>query len=339
MAAVLALILASCSAGPDRSEVVGHAVEEGLVPLLEEGADAVAILDTATTAFCSVPDESSLQAAQSAWVSAERAWEATDVAIFYGPADMLRTESKVDFEPISEEGIEDLLASDANIDVDYVENRSAASRRGLGAVEYLLFRPLDAAAESRSCQLATAAASVAARSASELAAAWTESQEPFVEEMVTAMDANDALADMVGAQYEILNRQTLFELGKALGVTAPEADLEALPEGDADAGALRYRSQLEGIETVLNVGDEQSLLSLIRSRSDDVADDIESALESAAARLDRIDGPMREAVVDDPDEMTGLLNDLSELRDLIHVEVVSLLDLTLGFSDSDGDSG
>jgi hypothetical protein len=37
--------------------------------------------------------------------------------------------------------------------------------------------------------------------------------------------------------------------------------------------------------------------------------------------------------------MMGVLHDLSALRDLIHVDVVSLLDLTLGFSDSDGDSG
>ncbi|HEY6634942.1 MAG TPA: hypothetical protein VI141_04940, partial [Acidimicrobiia bacterium] len=190
--------------------------------------------------------------------------------------------------------------------------------------------------------LTVAAATVAAEATEQLRIAWSEGLDdmpPHIEVFTTTMDSNDALADVVGAQFEILNRQTLFELGKALGVSAPGPVPDAIPEGPAGAGVERYRAQLEGIDATIRSGGEASLLGLIRSRSAEVGDEIETRLSSALSRLDEIDGDITTAVVEQSEEMNELLDDLTALRDLIHVDVVALLDLTLGFSDSDGDSG
>ena len=342
---VMSLLVVSCSAGPDRSDVVG-ALGDTLTSLVSGAADDMARLAADASAFCDSPSEELLTTARASWLDAETAWEQAEVAIYYGPAPMLRTESKADFEPVSEPGIDELLSSETVIDFDYVDNRSAASRRGLGAVEYTLFRPLGEASDPRVCELTVAASAVASAATAELENAWTvggeDGDEAFAEEFVDVMDSNDALADVVGAQYEILERQTLSELGVALGVTAPQPDLMALPEGASETGADRYLAQLAGIDTTLHAGGDSSLIELIRSRSSDVADGIEEAIDSATSTLESMKGAaggMRGAVVSSPDAMSALLDDLTALRDLIEVDVVSLLDLTLGFSDSDGDTG
>lgn len=337
LAVGLTVALAACSTGPDQGEVVTAVADEALVPLVGDAATELEGLAAAVGQLCSNEDGAALDAAQLAWRSAKEAWERSEVTVFYGPAPMLRTESKVDFEPVSPEGIEELLASDTILDVDYVDNRSSASRRGLGTIEYLIFAP--GGPDARQCELANSAGIVAANAAAEMEEAWVGGTDPFRDVFTSTMEPNAAFADVVGAQYEIVNRQTLFELGVALGVTAPEADPQAIPEGPAEAGVDRYLAQLEGIDLSLRAGGETSLLELIRSRSGEVADQIEQRLESAVSQLGTIDGPMRQAVIDQPELMNSILEDLSALRDLVHVDVVSLLDLTLGFSDSDGDSG
>jgi predicted lipoprotein len=180
---------------------------------------------------------------------------------------------------------------------------------------------------------------VAADAAVAMERAWTEGSESFNVVFTITMESNASLADVVAAQFEILNRETLFELGAALGVTSPEPALQAIQEGPANAAIDRYLGQLQGISDTLSVGGEASLIELIRSRSDDVATQIETRLASAVAGLESVSGSMTQAILGEPDLMMGVLHDLSALRDLIHVDVVSLLDLTLGFSDSDGDSG
>lgn len=303
---------------------------------------SMAELAAAVDAFCVDPNESTLRTAKNAWLQAKSDWERAEVTIYTGPAAMLRTESYVDFEPASPEGVEELLASDAVIDADYVENRSAASRRGLGAVELGLFQSLAEASNTRRCELTTAAAAVAADAVAAMADGWVDGVDdgrPYLETFTTTMDTNAAIADVVGAQNEILKRQTLFELGAALGVSAPEPDLLAIPEGPAGAGVARYLAQLSGIEATLDAGGESSLLELIRARSEEIAGRLESSLAEAEAKLDEIDGSFVVAVREEPDLVMGLLEDLTEARDLLGVDVVSLLDLTLGFSDSDGDTG
>lgn len=336
------LVVAACTSGPAQSDVVSSVASESAVPLAQSADRTMGELASAADAFCSSPDEATLLAAQESWHEAKQAWEAAEVTIYTGPADMLRTESYVDFEPVSPEGVEELLGSDAVIDVDYVENRSSASRRGLGALELGLFRPLSEASEPRRCELTSASAAVAASSVASMAAGWTqgvEGEPPYFETFTSTMDSTEAVSDVVGAANEILKRQTLFELGAALGVSAPEPDLLAIPEGPAGAGVERYLAQLEGIEATLNAGGEDSLIELIRSRSAEIADQIEASLNAARDKLNEVEGPLVTAVEEEPDLMLGLLDDLTEARDLLGIDVVSLLDLTLGFSDSDGDSG
>jgi predicted lipoprotein len=138
---------------------------------------------------------------------------------------------------------------------------------------------------------------------------------------------------------ETTKRQSLFEIGQALGISSPEPEIEAIPEGAAGAGADMYEAQLAGIEDLLSAGGEDSLGALIRARSPEVADRIDAALAAAMGELAAIDEPLRALAADNPEVLSPVYDHISELRTLFESDVVSLLDITLGFSDTDGDSG
>ena len=341
-AVMLCIVLAACSSGPPEVDVVSNAAYLALLPAMETAADVIAGLSTATEAFCSAPDGETHQAAMEAWRTAKGAWERSELTTFFGPADMLRTLSKVDYAPISETGIEELLASDTLIDVDYIDNRAASTQRGLGAVEYALFRDTELAADERTCALAASSSVVAANAAEALVDSWITSfngGEPWVDVYTVVIPPNQSFGDLVASFVETLKRQSLFELGQALGVSAPEPDIEAIPEGAAGEAAAMYQSQLESIRVALDAGGEYSLGELIRARSPEVAEGIDETLDRSIAEVSALEGRMRAIAAESPDELEPIYQDIADLRTLFESDVVSLLDITLGFSDTDGDTG
>jgi predicted lipoprotein len=161
-----------------------------------------------------------------------------------------------------------------------------------------------------------------------------------VDTFTGSITSNQALADVVAAIVETLKRQSLFELGKALGISSPEPKIDAIPEGKAGAAAAMYLAQLEGIRAALEAGGPDSLAGLIGARSMEVAERIDVLLEQAIGELSSIQEiPMRVVADEHPDDLLPLYDDLAELRTLFESDVVSLLDITLGFSDTDGDTG
>ena len=100
-----------------------------------------------------------------------------------------------------------------------------------------------------------------------------------------------------------------------------------------------YIAQLEGIRDALTAGEDESLGALIRARSAEVADRIDESLDRAIADLSGLEGPLRTMAEEQPELLQPTYQDVAELRTLFESDVVSLLDITLGFSDTDGDTG
>lgn len=339
---LLVVVLVSCTSGPVDADAVTSLTDQGIVPALEEADTAASDLAVSVETYCREPGEAALEDARQAWFAAKTAWEAAETATMYGPGSMLRTVAKVDYEPVDSEGIDELLASDTTIDVDYVDNRSAATRRGLGTVEYLLFGAVAPELAARACELLTATASVIANETSALVTAWTDSYqggEPYRVTFTGELPTDSALAEVVLSMVDTLKRESSFELGRAIGVTSFEPRHEAIPEGPAGAGVDRYQAQLDGIRSLLTAGGESSLLALLDHRSEEVADRVESLLDEATAELASLDEPLADLVRDDPERLAPLQSVLADLVTVFEADVVSVLDITLGFSDTDGDSG
>ncbi len=342
-AAVMASILFACSGGPTNADVVQSIAHEALIPAMEDASMGAAALATAVSDFCLQPTAETQETAQVAWGNSKMAWQRSILTTWFGPAQMLRTVSHVDYEPIDEEGIDELLGSEEVLDVDYLMNQAAATQRGLGAIEYLLFDSPDRASDPRVCELMTSTAEVVASETKALESAWTDTYEdgsPFVDRFLgETMTSDEAMANSISAIVETLKQMSLFQLGKALGISAQEASIDAIPEGRAGFAADAYIAQLESIRALLDDGGETSLGALIASRSTEISTQIDTHLTTAVEALDLIDAPLRTVAADDPTQLEPVYDDVAELLRIFEADVVSLLDITLGFSDADGDTG
>ena len=240
------------------------------------------------------PNGDTHEAATEAWRTAKEAWERSELTTFFGPAEMLRTCRRWTTPRFRELGIDELLASDTVIDVDYIDNRAASTQRGSGPWSTHCSVTPESAAEERPCALAASSAVVAANAAAALVDSWTTSfngGEPWVDVYTVVIPPNQSFGDLIASFVETLKRQSLFELGQALGISAPEPDIEAIPEGAAGEAAAMYRSQLESIRVALDAGGEDSLGELIRARSPEVADRIDETLDRAIAEVSAARGP------------------------------------------------
>lgn len=337
------LVLCACSGGPTNADVVRSMAESALIPAMGAASVQAAALETAVSDFCLQPTIESQEAAGEAWRASKQAWQRSVLTTWFGPAQMLRTVSHVDYEPIDEEGIDELLDSAEVLDVGYMANQAAATQRGLGAIEYMLFDSLQRAGEPRVCEMMKSTASVVASETLALETAWTDSYEggsPFVERFLgETMTPEVAMANSISAIVETLKQMSLFQMGKALGISAQEPSIEAIPEGRAGAAADAYVAQLESIRSMLDGGGENSLGALIDSRSTEISDEIDDHLGVAMAELEGIEAPLRQVAADSPAELQPTYDHLAELLRIFEADVVSLLDITLGFSDADGDTG
>lgn len=338
LALAMAVLAAACAAGPDRSETLAEITDDAVVPAFAAAASAAADLDAAVAAWCR--DHGDLAEARSAWRAAVAAWHRTEPA-WAGPVAMERTDALIDYPVTVTDAIDELVAG-RGVDEPVDAARDLAStQRGLGAVEYLLFRP-EADTDPIVCDLLAALTGSIADAAAAVRGWWADDwlgAGPYADRLAGrgdgAMTSNDALGDLVAGIVESLKRTTLGELGPATGITTLEPDPDELGEGAAGAAAATMAARLEGIAAVYSSG----LGSLVAARSPEVDAAIVEDIDDALRRLRAVTGPLVGQVTADPAAATELYDDLSELRRLFEADVVSLLDVTVGFSDTDGDTG
>lgn len=346
LAIALAALLAACGGGggdPQR-EAAATLADEVIVPAYAAETEAAATLERRMDALCAEPTPRRLAAARSAWAEARAGWKRTEPA-WVGPAMDRRSEGLVDW-PASAEGVESVLASGRPADESTVLSTSTSSR-GLGAVEHLLFGDGEATAsrlarEPRRCAYARAVAGVVAAETAALSAAWAEGLDgdpPYAEtlggEGADAMSGEEAIGMIVEDHLFLVQQISDHELGPSLGLRgAPRP--EALAEGAAGRGAADIALRLEGLRAAYAPGMEgESLGDLLGDRSDAVRGRLLARLDEAVAIARAVKGPLG----DDAAARRRLAEAIDAVQTVLAAEVVSVLGVTVGFSDNDGDSG
>ncbi len=344
----IALLMSACSGSPDRSDAVAVAVDDVIVPAFVDAAETAATLDTAVEDLCSVPTGAALISAQSAWHDALAAWHRTEIG-WGGPVDMARIDSEVHFRLTDPATIEDFLAAHAvGAPID-VNDELAATQKGLGAIEYLMFEDdLATVVDPARCDLMMSLSAAVTEEIDGVVAAWTvgwEDGPAYADELAgrtdDAMDSNDALGELGENIVLILKDATLVKLGRQLGITSANPEPDALGEGPAGAGAEELAARIDGIARIYTTTDESGFGALVAAASTDVDNTIRSDLTTADELIDRFpaDEPFADGLAEQPEDAEALYDVLAELRRTFETDVVSLLDITLGFSDTDGDTG
>lgn len=352
VAAGLLGLLAGCGEGaPDDSEVLISLTDQVIVPTNQAAGAAAADLETALDALCAAPSDGALQSAHQAWRDARGAW-LRSAAMAFGPVAERRSGGLIDWSPIDPERIERMLAENPAATEDAVRNTLASTQRGFGAIEYVVFDP-DAVSQlsdsaSPRCDYLRALGAVIAAETAAIVDEWTVSRngDPAYRDFLTGRSSSSmlesaAVAEVVRTQVFLIRTLTDLQLAAALGLRGDGPDLSAIPGGAGGNGLADLRATVLGMRDVYlgDAGAEGLGVSHLITPLSTAADErMRSQFEAALAAVDAVEGPLRAAIVERPEQVQEVYDRVMELRRTLNTEVVSLLGVAVGFSDTDGDS-
>lgn len=344
-----ALLCSACtSTDPSDQEVLSSLTDGAVVPAYRALAQDLAELDRDVAALCSDPSDPSLRKARDSWRTARASWMRTR-AMGFGPVMERRSVSLLDWSPTDTSGIEELLTGRADIDAVQVQDALASNRRGFGAVEFLLFRDDSLTQINTSppyCSYLASLAQVGREEAGAILSEWTAGTEErgpyrdyFTNRSPVALLPIAAVEEVVRTQVFLIRNIVHMRLASALGLREGGADLSAIPGNAADTGLEDLRQELLGIQAVYEgVPGGMGISDLVKPLSADTDQRMKRALDTAISAIDATEGPLRSAIADRPEQVEPLYQALSDLQQTLSTEVVSLLGVSVGFSDADGDS-
>ena len=358
--ALASLVAVGCISGSSvsRQEVLVSLGTNLMVPRFEGVARDVGALRSSIEGFCADPSSVSLEESKSAWGVAKQSWMRSR-AIGFGPLMDRRSRSYVDWSPIEPERIENTLASQDSITADYVREFLSSAQRGFGALEYLMFSEgaLDALSDGDGlrCDYLVATVVVASEEMDGVVEDWVGAggeeggyYGEFTGQASSALLPLAAVSETVRTTIFLLRSIADMQLGAALGMNDGDADPTAIRSGAALSGVSDIREQILGMRDAYlgaagAVGDDDEgwlgIGSLVRGVSEDADDRVKAAFEDAVAAVDRLEEPLHDTIYSDRANAVEVYEVLKDLQRTLSTEVVSLLGITVGFADTDGDGG
>lgn len=347
-----ALFLVSLACGPSTpsdQDVLVSLTGQVIVPAYQAAAKEIAQMDREAAALCDAPGSESLEAARQSWHTARASWMQSE-AMWFGPVMERRSVSLLDWPSTDTAGIDEMLAAGTLVETGQLRDAFSAKRRGFGAIEYLLFRE-DALgvlnASPAYCSYLTALTEVAKGEADAILSEWTDGtdqqapyQDYFTGTSNLALLPGAAVEEVVRTQVFMVRDIVQMRLASALGLRESGADLSVIPGNAADNGLEDLRNEILGMQAIYEGAGPEALgiSDLVRPLSEDTAQRTSDQLAAALAATDSVDGTLRNAIADRPEQVKVLYDRLQELQRTLATEVVSLLGVSVGFSDTDGDT-
>lgn len=299
----------------------------------------------AVAALCGAPAQdgaAALASARTAWLATARAWERL-AAVAIGPTVARRSQRAIDFSPTRPALIERAIAAQPQGAKAF--ERIGTPAKGLPALEWLLWaRPVppaspdchyahevaqDVAREAAALQAAFAQAAATDWGAEERQAASTQAMGEFVNQWVGGIER------LRWAQMEKPLRAAQSGAGggtphyprSASGSTlaawaATWAGLRSVAVLPADAAVPQPGAALVPLDTYLR-GKGQNPLA--------------DALRQATAKVDASMARVQKEGVSQPAAVQQVARDLAALKFLAESQVAPALEVSIGFSDADGD--
>ena len=333
----LALAAAACVGPPERRDILADLADFVFLPAFEDSAESAAELARAVETYAADPTPGRLDNARGRYAAARGSWAAT-AAFRFGPVMDRRSESQIDWWPIDPGGIAAAAADGAS--VEDIRERQSAATRGFHALESLLWN--DDLGEDRDARdYAARLARIIADETAAIRGEWTGAGRDFAYADAlagrggTAISAALALADVVRTSIFLTETVGDMQLGKALGLTG-DRDPEAIP-GLGPATGDDLREIVRGIRaSFLGVGDHLAVGTLVNDLDDGVYDRMQAALDAAVAAADALPADIKAGA--DERALAAARDAIKQVQILYATEVVSLLGISVGFSDNDGDS-
>ncbi len=358
-ALVLTLLAAlACSADEpvSREEVLVSLTDDVIVPRFQTLAERTDTLRSSLRSLCEQPTQARLDAARTAWRDAREPWLRSQ-ATWFGPIMDRRSRSFVDWSPVEPQRIEDMLARRDSIDANHVREFLSSTQRGLGAIEYVLFQDdaavLAALGEPGSirCQYVVALGDVAADETSAAFDDWTGDNPEgrgyagyLNGTAASSLIGRAAVDEVVSGSIHLSRIISDMGLGRALGVEDTQPDPSAIPGGVGHNQVADIRNQALGMQDIyIGASDpdrgELGIGALVRGVDEDADLRVRAAFTDALAAIDGLSEPLPETMRQNPEPALEAYQSLKELQITLNTDVVSVLGVTVGFADTDGDGG
>ena len=262
-----------------------------------------------------------------------------------------RSVSLVDWWPVSIERIEGVVSEGGPVTTETVRQFMPSTQRGMGAMEHLLFGDgsdaLAGPAGAMRCGCLSALAAVAHEEIDGVRQDWEgDGESPgydgfFDGSASSSLHPREGEAEVVRSLVFMVRTIANMRLGAALGVDT-QADPSAIPSGAASHSREDLRHQLLSIsEMYQGAASATGALGIshrVRQLSPEVDSRMAGAIEACRDAVEAFDGSLESAIVSDPAVVRAVYDSFKELQRVLNTEVVSLLGVSVGFSDTDGDS-
>lgn len=362
LACTASVVFIACTGGPSvsNSDVLASLVPSVVIPVHQTTANTLQSLNEAVSTACDTTAAPDLEKTRDAWRAA-RSSVSRSRSVEFGPVADRHSSSLIDWETLDSERVDDLLADGAPVTASQVREFMPATARGLRAFEYIAFADTDID-ESR-CAYLIAISKAAAEEAIAVVDEWTGTgtatgNEPYADVFTGTASSSllplSAVSDVVSTSIFLIRSIVDMQLGSALGIDGEESDLTAIGEGMSGNGVSDLRDAVVGMRAVyhgalpdaspaLNGEDQQFGIGDLVAGASQAADvrvreTFKAAIDSIDALLAR-DESLTSLIVNDRAAAMEIYAVLKDLQLTLNTEVVSLLGISVGFADTDGDSG
>ena len=330
-----------------RAEVIQSLTAQVILPGYEAAANSMATLKQSVDALCSAPSDAGLDAARDSWRIARQAWLRTE-SYRFGPAMDRRSISLVDWWPIDAGKIDRNLADDDEVTAERVTEFLPATQRGMSVAEYLLFEQesagLSDGSDSQRCSYLKAVATVVSDEVAGILTDWQGTADSssyasyFDGTGSLALIGSDAEAEVVRSLVFQVRSIANMRLGAGLGIDQ-EVDASAIPTGGADHSREDLLSQLDSIASVYRGAEGgMGVSARVSAMSAEIDARMLAAIEATITAVRNLDGSIIAQLEGNPAQVRAVYDNMKELQRVLNTEIVSLLGVSVGFSDTDGDS-
>ena len=346
----------------DRQVLLGDLAKNVIRPGFDSMLRELTELEQSVQVFTAAPTEANLVQARTEWIQAARAWKRVEffklgllneslpmlATIDIGAADPVKRTA-----PIDSAAFEQAIATGTTVNVTYVESQ-APSLQGIPMLEYLLFR----SSLSAVVQDYTQATNAEQRKAYLFAVAQTVRQKIGLlvddwgggyENTFRAADGRD-----IGSSIGMLVNDLAFlteaikneKIGRPLGFRTAGIEQPSSVEARLSGQSLQFiLDNLTGIEQTITgdgVTNGIGLADLLRHVDAkygdiDLSTLILQQIQTIRGKIEGIQAPLPEAVVNNTEAIQQLYDELKKLVVLIKVDVANNLGVMITYTDNDGD--
>jgi predicted lipoprotein len=354
-------LLLGCAPVPlpdgDRRVALQTTTEQVIVPTYADLSARASELSALLDDLAAAPAAAELATIRQAYLDVRAPLEES-AAFGFGPATDLRSLAALDQAPVDTAKIDAELGSETELTPQHLRSLGA-NKRGLHAIEYLLFPADDEGLEvalladslegQRRRQFVSAAGQLVADSADELYLAWAPETGDYAGHFAKPGEPDSVSSNVQSGLDTLLNETVVLsetvadvKLGKPLGTaTGGVADPAAQESERSGASLADMLDNLRGVRNVYfgtrdgSVG--PSLATLVRAKSPSTDLHARAALADAEAALRAIPEPFTDALIESPELVSAAYDAVKTLKRVLATEVLSSLGASLKFSDNDGD--